>query len=75
MPKTLIKVEVYLKLLQQDNAVAGFLGTLDWFGERLNPNGHRTGRFGSWWTHFALLLEFNDGEKFKLERTDMGQDG
>mmetsp|Transcript_6554 Transcript_6554/g.10391 ORF Transcript_6554/g.10391 Transcript_6554/m.10391 type:complete len:156 (+) Transcript_6554:72-539(+) len=70
MSPNLIKVDVYLNYLQQDNLVAGFLGFLDWSGEMLNPKHHRKGRFGAWWTHFALLLEFGDGTKFKLERND-----
>jgi hypothetical protein len=61
---------VYLNMIPTDNALAGFCGFMDWWGERLNPHHHPQGRFVSWWTHFALLLIFNNGEKYKLERMD-----
>ncbi|GFH44856.1 predicted protein [Chaetoceros tenuissimus] len=64
------KVKVVLSRLPGDNALSGFMGFLDFVGESLNPNGHARGRFGSWMTHFALIITFENGSRWKLERTD-----
>ena len=66
------KVKVVLSRLPGDNALSGFMGFLDFAGESLNPNGHAQGRFGSWMTHFALIIIFENGSRCKLERTTYG---
>lgn len=69
----LVRVSVLLRMLPEDHPGAGFLGTLDWFGIVFNGDRHIPGAFVSWWTHFALLLEYRSGEKWILERTDTAQ--
>ena len=68
--KSIVKVEVLLTQLDQDNAHSGFMGFLDWAGESLNPHHHRKGRLQSWLTHFAIIASSKDGRNFLIQRSD-----
>lgn len=68
--RSVVKVEVLLTQLDQNNAHSGFMGFLDWAGESLNPHHHRKDRFQSWLTHFAIVASSDDGKHFLIQRSD-----
>eukprot|EP00976_Prorocentrum_cordatum_P062999 1176939-Prorocentrum_minimum.AAC.2 len=71
-----IQVAVHVKRLPQSqhmDPLRGFLGTIDWVGNRLTGGVHRHDKCQSWLTHFALVLKFaGDNANWVMERSHEG---
>jgi len=69
----LVSVKVLLRSLpNENNVIAGLCGVMECCsGSSDDDFSSLPGkRFRSWWTHFSLLLEYDNGELYRLERDD-----